>query len=97
MDSKKSLCLSIFVTMMIGVRTIRMINDESKLDYQALAHTVNNTANMLLIQFFQVSNNSLRNGFEPFYYITNLFIDNAFLPNIPSCKHEFYFFNYGLR
>ena len=48
-------------------------------------HTVNNTS-MQFIDFFKLSNNSLRAGFEPFYYITNLFIDSLFNPNIPHCK-----------
>lgn len=47
----------------------------------------NSTANLTIIDFFHLSNNTLRHGFEPFYYISNLFIDHVFLPNIPKCKN----------
>lgn len=36
-----------------------------------------------LISLYNVSSNSLRTGFEPFYLFTNFFIDNLFEPHIP--------------
>lgn len=73
------ICLAVFLL------SVKMQLYASTATTTAQPHTVNN-ASMQLIDFFKLSNNSLRAGFEPFYFITNLFIDNLFNPNIPHCK-----------
>lgn len=65
--------------------------------HRSASLTISNTtapANLTLIDFFHLNNNSLRHGFEPFFYLTNLFVDNVFLPNIPKCmlSKNVYFF-----
>ncbi len=49
-----------------------------------------NTSSQSLIGIIKSSlhDNSLRAGFEPFYFITNLFIDELFVPKIPKGKYK---------
>lgn len=66
--------------------TTKTLNTKHQPQRTAPLTISNSTANLTIIDFFHLSNNTLRHGFEPFYYISNLFIDHVFLPNIPKCK-----------
>ena len=62
--------------------------EASKIAHAPLTVANQTAANLSLIDFFHLSNNSLRTGFETFYFISNQFIDNAFVPNLPQCKQN---------
>lgn len=67
--------------------------ESSKIAHAPLTVANQTAANLSLIDFFHLSNNSLRTGFETFYFISNQFIDNAFVPNLPQCKQNILFFD----